>query len=712
MRSYLPGRDGRRMLVALGLTLVPGLALGYLGFLAVAEREGSLRTNYTATIVLVRDRLAGELARQESAVRSDLSDLEHVLDNPAVAQSRLQAIAAARPWLREPFLLEGERVLAAGLASGWPRPLVDPLTGASGLRSMMQTAEHAEFVRRDLELALGHYRAALALAPSAVARGLVTLRIGRALFKLQRFEESIATYSSIPTLVPDAVDPNGIPYQVAALLQIADALASLNRAAERARCHQQLLHYIVNHPWDIEHGYGYYLGLALSVPSMDEDLAREARARQRAVATIEWITREIRPRIQNALSIGASSGNVVDRLALKRDNGDVLLGYLIESSSRNNSSRVILGYELQPRSIAGHLLTDVLKAVDLGEALRVELIPHGLDQTLPGPDDPAYIAAASREPPVPALAQADLRPWLSGWAVGLFDRDGRSIDQLVARERTIYGSLILGMLGTLLAGVALTMRAASREAELSRMKSEFVSNVSHELKTPLALIRMFGETLESGLVTDDRERTEFYGIIRRESERLTHLINNVLDVARIDAGTKQYTLSSCDVVQLVRDALDAYRPFFNRLRFQVEVALPDSSVDVTADREAIVQALVNLFDNAIKYSAEVKHVAVSVVVADGIVRVSVADRGVGIQSDAIPRVFEKHYRVGANASTPGSGLGLAIVKHAIEAHGGRVEVSSAPGRGSTFTITIPLNLVNGSSGHRVIDDASNDQSPQ
>lgn len=680
------------MLVALGLTLVPGLALGYLGFLAVAEREGSLRTNYTATITLVRDRLAGELARQESAIRSDLSDLQHVLDNPEVAQSRLQAIAAARPWLREPFLLKGERVLAAGLASGWSRPLVDPFTGASGLRLMMQTAEHAEFVRRDLELALGHYRAALALAPSVVTRGLVTLRIGRTLFKLRRFEESIATYSSIPTLAPDAADPNGIPYQVAALLQIADALASLNRTAERARCHQQLLHYIVNHPWDIEHGYGYYLGLALSVPSIDVDLAREARARQRAVATVEWITREIRPRIQTAVSIGASSDKAPDRLALKRDNGDVLLGYLVESSSGDNSSRAILGYELQPRSMAGHLLTDVLKAVDLGEALRVELIPHGFNQTLAEPHDPVYIAAFSPAPSGPALAQADLQAWLPGWAVGVFDRDGRSIEQLVARERTIYGSLILGMLGTLLAGVALTMRAASREAELSRLKSEFVSNVSHELKTPLALIRMFGETLESGLVTDDRKRAEFCGIIRRESERLTHLINNVLDVARIDAGTKQYTLSSCDVVQLVRDALDAYRPFFDRLGFQVEVALPECSIELAVDREAIVQALVNLFDNATKYSTDVKLVAVSVAIADGSVRVSVADRGVGIPSDAIPRVFEKHFRVGESVSTPGSGLGLSIVKHAIDAHGGRVEVSSAPGRGSTFTILLPIAL--------------------
>jgi signal transduction histidine kinase len=177
------------------------------------------------------------------------------------------------------------------------------------------------------------------------------------------------------------------------------------------------------------------------------------------------------------------------------------------------------------------------------------------------------------------------------------------------------------------------------------LKTELVSNVSHELKTPLALIRMFGETLESGIVADEQRRHEFYSIIRRESERLTHLINNVLDVARIDAGTKQYALARCDVVQLVREALDAYRPLFDRLGFQVDATLPESPVYLLIDREAIAQALVNLFQNAIKYSGEMKVAAVSVGLRDGTVRLSVADRGVGIPREEIPRIFEKYYRV-------------------------------------------------------------------
>jgi signal transduction histidine kinase len=193
--------------------------------------------------------------------------------------------------------------------------------------------------------------------------------------------------------------------------------------------------------------------------------------------------------------------------------------------------------------------------------------------------------------------------------------------------------LIAGIVLVLVGGVSFTLRASIREAELVHLKTEFVSNVSHELKTPLALIRMFGETLESGIVGDEAKRIEFSVVIRRESERLTHLINNVLDVARIEAGTKQYTFERIDIVQVVRDAVETYRPFFDRLGFAVSASLPDSALHVDADRDAIAQALVNLFQNSIKYSEAEKHVTVSVTAVPAEVRISVADRGVGIASE-------------------------------------------------------------------------------
>jgi signal transduction histidine kinase len=236
-----------------------------------------------------------------------------------------------------------------------------------------------------------------------------------------------------------------------------------------------------------------------------------------------------------------------------------------------------------------------------------------------------------------------------------------------------------------------TTRAWAREAELSELRTDFVSSVSHELRTPLALIRMYGETLESGLVTDADKRQEFSGIIRRESERLTHLINNVLDTAKIDAGTKSITLARTDLVALVREAVDAYAPLFTRLNFAVQAQLPDSPVLVQLDRDAVAQALVNLFQNAIRYSTDTRTVTVALETHDREVVVTVQDRGVGIPAAELPRIFDRFYRSRSAASAPSSssGLGLSIVKHVMQAHGGRVEVLSAVGHGSTFTLVFP-----------------------
>ena len=327
--------------------------------------------------------------------------------------------------------------------------------------------------------------------------------------------------------------------------------------------------------------------------------------------------------------------------------------------------------------ILGQHRVELLETVDLGSRLQVSLTTH----------DGARRGAAAATP----LAEAELLTSIPGWQVALVDQQGRSLPQLVARERWTYGALVAGMLTVMSVGVALTLRVSAHATALARARSDFVSNVSHELKTPLALIRMFGETLESGIVADPEKRQEFYGIIRRESERLTHLIDNVLDLSRIDRGTKRYDIRTGDLVETTRAALDAYRPMFDRMGFVVETAFPDSPVAVCIDRDAVIQSLVNLFQNVIKYSGISRVVAVTVGRGEGGACVSVADRGLGIAGDQIDRIFERYYRVPHTAAAvpAGSGLGLALVKHTIDAHGGRVEVRSAPGEGSTFTLILP-----------------------
>ena len=279
------------------------------------------------------------------------------------------------------------------------------------------------------------------------------------------------------------------------------------------------------------------------------------------------------------------------------------------------------------------------------------------------------------------------------WKVALFDNEGKSIEQLVGKEKQLYLMLFAGIIIVMLIGLVVMIRAVIHESEVSRMKSEFVSNVSHELKTPLALIRMFGETLDTGIVTDEKKRREFYSIIRKESERLTHLINNVLDFSKMDSGVKKYYFEEADLVEVVRSTLEAYKFHIRDNGFKIECDLPDESMTLKIDKDAISQALLNLLSNAVKYSEETKYILVKVSKDSTSALISVKDSGIGIAKEELKKIFDKFYRVPAATGKErrGSGLGLTLAKHIIEAHGGIIEVESEVGKGSRFSVIIPLN---------------------
>jgi signal transduction histidine kinase len=194
-----------------------------------------------------------------------------------------------------------------------------------------------------------------------------------------------------------------------------------------------------------------------------------------------------------------------------------------------------------------------------------------------------------------------------------------------------------------------------------------------------------------GRVTDERRRQEYYGVIARESERLSRLIENVLDFARIEGGQRTYAIVPTAVEPVIRDTLEAFGHPLAIEGFAVDVRVPADLPDVPMDGEAIAQALSNLVDNAIKYSAEKRSLTVEARLAGGELALAVADSGVGIPREEQSRIFEKFYRVGRSETQGrrGSGVGLALVRHIAEAHGGRVTVESTPGEGSRFTVWLP-----------------------
>jgi two-component system phosphate regulon sensor histidine kinase PhoR len=307
-------------------------------------------------------------------------------------------------------------------------------------------------------------------------------------------------------------------------------------------------------------------------------------------------------------------------------------------------------------------------------------------------------SAAVAKPPLPSdaaklLSTSDVqeRPlWVFPNHTLRIRPAGATIGDIVA-GRTRRSLFLIGLLTlALVGGAGLLFRTVRRQVELAEAKAVFVQNVSHELRTPLALIRMYADTLDLGRAPAGRQR-DYIRTIAQEAGRLTRLVNNILNFSRIESGRKEVTAVPFDLNELAAEALDLYRFHFDSTGFTVETQLSPALPPAAGDREATGEALVNLIDNAIKYSEDERHLTVATGTADGAVWVELRDRGLGIALREQKRIFDDFYRVptGAVHNAKGTGLGLALVKRLTEAQGGTVSVQSALGRGSTFRLTLP-----------------------
>jgi two-component system phosphate regulon sensor histidine kinase PhoR len=268
----------------------------------------------------------------------------------------------------------------------------------------------------------------------------------------------------------------------------------------------------------------------------------------------------------------------------------------------------------------------------------------------------------------------------------------RQAERLQARGRSRIrgeGALPLMSFAIILLSAIFFIYAAEKERRLNQLKSELMANVSHELKTPLSVVRMFADMLRSGRVPSDERKVEYLDIICRESERLTSLIDNMLDFSALEGGRGPYRLRQGDLGAAVDRALDAFRYRSEQDGVEIQLQRSDELPPVLIDQEAIALAVINLLDNAVKYGDQTP-VELELTVKRHSVDVAVRDHGPGFPSDSLRRVFERFYRGPHTSPTRGSGIGLSLVKNIAQAHGGRAWAKNAAGGGAIVGFSIPI----------------------
>jgi signal transduction histidine kinase len=288
-----------------------------------------------------------------------------------------------------------------------------------------------------------------------------------------------------------------------------------------------------------------------------------------------------------------------------------------------------------------------------------------------------------------ATFAGDFPPWL----IEFYQRPQNPYKRLLASSQSVYFYMFLLIAAILVFGLVLTVRAVTQELELARLKSDFVSTVSHEFKSPVTSIRQLAEMLQAGRVPDEERRRRYYDVLVEQSSRLSSLVINILDLARIEEGRKEFRFEAIDVGELLRDIATTVQHRVGHEGYVIEADIAKELLPVSGDKDAITQAVTNLIDNAIQYSDDAKQINLSGSLHDELVTIAVEDFGVGIPDDDFDKIFDRFYRGGdaLTRSVKGSGLGLTLIQEIVEAHGGTVHVESTLGEGSKFSIRLPAS---------------------
>ncbi len=705
----------RRIVLLFGLGIVlPSLLLGYLAFRGIQNDRALVEKERLEDTRRAADRVTRAVDDAMTAAEGILSKTvaDHLEKPSAELAPALEKLAAGNPLIEQFFYLKDFKEVRLPLAEllyvadGRREAGSSPPAGLSN-SAEIQVAQRLEFQQKDYPRALAGYRQALKHVNDPRLEGLVLNAIARVQRKSGLLKEAVATYENIVRQHGGVIIPGGMPLGPSASLEICVLSREIGDFAESLQASLGLYRSLLGREWTLERAeFDFFVQRA-------KGLIQEFFSSQPPGLDLA----PFRSEFQSLEAEEAEQRNKTERMiAFEQDAAPVLEAKLRGGTDETNRSFSRLTLDIgshsyfvsivKPTAPPGYPSDAAWGTIVDAERLRENALRPALRDHFPSGEttwavkgkDGAVVLSSENAPAGPVTFRTNFVSNTPDWTLEFHQPPPRLIRTFLLSRRGLYSFVFLLIAGILVFGLVLTIRSVSHELELARMKSDFVSTVSHEFKSPLTSIRQLAEMLQSGRVPSEERRQKYYDVLLEQSERLALLTDNILSLARIEEGRAEFVFESTDVSALLTEVVSSIQDRVRHEGFVIGLNVQGPIPLIAVDRASLSQAITNLIDNAIKYSGDSRKVVVGASVEGQSLAIAVQDFGIGIKKEDIDRVFERFYRGGdeLTRTVKGSGLGLTLVKEIVEAHRGKVHVDSEPGKGSVFSIRLPLPQRKGS----------------
>lgn len=697
-------RQKRLIIIFLLTIFIPSITLSIFGIRAIRNE----RFRLVRQIENEHRRAAESL---KSQVVFHLEELGSVLQNLARSNAFLQwddegirnlleAQLSANPMVEQIFVaFEEEEPFF---------PLFQPLTGGRApspgmesdgiLQERLKSAEAYEFKEKDYKNAISVYKGLFDRYQDTNIKAQMLANVARCLMKVEDYQGAIQNYRKIGENYPESLSSSGLPMALIGRLQIATCFRNLGEYRNSLETYLNLYQDILHMRWPL--GQAQFKTYATLVKdSVDKSLSETEAGRSHEDykkqfdalerlhqeklgqwVIIEDIEREVVPELRGGQNLALDDAGSIRFHKTLRGIELLLTAVQIPDSSQAESIGW-LGIKIDGK----HLTEKVIPAAIAN--IRFSDSPDVVISNLSGD----ILLGDRNSSPSPPTATAYFDDNFPPWKIEIFS-SGEGASGALDIKRNFYFWTILTLMVVLISGAVLISRTIAQEMAVLKLKSDFVSLVSHEFKSPLTSIKSLAERLRDGKVKDSDRMKQYFSVITQDADRLTRLVTNILDFSKIEEGKREFGFVESDLGKLVTQIVEDFNKEEFAREVKILIRIEGDIPPLELDKEALAQALNNLLENAVKFSPERKEIEVILRKDEINTIIEIKDRGIGVHPDESDKIFEKFYQ-GRNAvrqAAKGTGLGLTLVKHTVEAHGGQIEANSRVGGGSTFSIIIPI----------------------